>query len=115
MSQLDRATPEDLKEAFGQTEFRLARGREEIDRSMNTARVGQELFPYLMMLLVVVLAFEQVLSNRFYQDYDTARQPSRAAQLASRVLSPKREGAKRETAKRETSKREPPQVGASSR
>ena len=30
------------------------------------------------------LAAEQVISNRFYQDYDTARKKSRVAQLAER-------------------------------
>ena len=69
--------------------FRLAHNREEIDRSVSAGRVGQELFPYLILLLVLVLAGEQVLSNRFYQDYDTRQQQSRAAQLAQqRVPAP---------------------------
>jgi hypothetical protein len=34
--------------------------------------------------VVIVLAAEQVISNRFYQDYDTARKKSRVAQLAER-------------------------------
>ncbi len=35
------------------------------------------------MLVVIVLALEQVISNRFYQDYDTAAPRSCAAQLAA--------------------------------
>ena len=48
--------------------------------------MGQELFPYLIVLLVLILACEQVLANRFYQDYDTARAAiaGRASLLASR-------------------------------
>ena len=51
---------------------------------MNAGRVGQELYPYLIVLVVVILAFEQVLSNRFYQDYDTSVARSRTAQMAAR-------------------------------
>ena len=58
------------------------RNRDEIDRSVSAGRVGQELFPYLIVLLVLVLAGEQVLANRFYQDYDTTQHRSRAAELA---------------------------------
>ncbi len=82
VSQLDRAGEDDLKAAFGETPFRLAHDREEIDRSVSAGRVGKELFPYLIVLLVLVLAGEQVLANRFYQDYDTSQQRSRAAELA---------------------------------
>jgi hypothetical protein len=87
-SELVRATPDQLKTVFGPVKFQLARGRDEIDRSVNRGRVGQELYPYLIVLLVVVLALEQVISNRFYQDYDTAAPRSRAAQLASRASAP---------------------------
>ncbi len=87
-SDLVRATSDQLKAVFGPAKFQLARSREEIDRSVNRGRVGQELYPYLIVLLVVVLALEQVISNRFYQDYDTAAPRSRAAQLASRTGAP---------------------------
>ena len=83
VSQLERVTPDDLKLIFGETPFRLARDRESIDRNVNAVRVGRELFPYLMILLVLILAAEQVVSNRFYQDYDTKQQRSRVAELAS--------------------------------
>lgn len=82
VSQLARAGPDDLRAIFGETPFQLARSRDEIDRSVSAGRVGQELFGYLILLVVLVLACEQVLSNRFYQDYDTSVQRSRAAQLA---------------------------------
>jgi len=85
ISQLQRASREELQAVFGDTPFRLAANREEIDRSISAGRVGQELFPYLIVLAVIVLACEQVVSNRFYQDYDTTRQRSRAAQLAARL------------------------------
>jgi hypothetical protein len=82
VSNLDRAGESELQAAFGDTPYRLARNREEVDRSISAGRVGQELFPYLIVLLVLVLAGEQVLANRFYQDYDTAPTVSHAAELA---------------------------------
>jgi hypothetical protein len=82
ISELARASEEDLKATFGPVPFRLAHNRDEIDRSISAGRVGQELFPYVIVLLVLILAGEQVLSNRFYQDYNTAPQQSRAAELA---------------------------------
>lgn len=88
VSQLDRVTQDDLRAIFGESPFRLARSRDEIDRSVSAGRVGQELFPYLIALVVLVLACEQVLANRFYQDYDTSVKRSRAAQLAGRTLAP---------------------------
>jgi hypothetical protein len=83
VSQLDRVSEQDLKAIFGDTPFRLARGREEIDRSVSAGRVGQELYPYLIVLLAIILGCEQALSNRFYQDYDTTVARSGAAQLAA--------------------------------
>ena len=90
-SELNRVTQDDLAGVFGERAFHLARGRDEIDRSVSEVRVGQELYPLLIILLVVVLALEQVLSNRFYQDYDTSDRPSRAAQLAVRAASASRD------------------------
>ena len=66
-SDLMRMRPEDLKNVFGSTPFRLARNREEIDRSVSVARLGRELYPYLVVLLALILAAEQLLANRFYR------------------------------------------------
>ncbi len=85
VSQLERVGSQDLKAVFGDTEFRLAHNRDEIDRSVSAGRVGRELFPYLIVLLACILGCEQVLSNRFYQDHDTAVKRSRVAQLAERA------------------------------
>ena len=85
ISQLDRISDQDLKGVFGETPFRLARGRDEIDRSVSAGRVGRELYPYLIVLLAIILGCELALSNRFYQDYDTTIKRSGAAQLAARA------------------------------
>jgi len=83
VSQLDRVTSQDLKTVFGESEFRLATNRDEIDRSVSAGRVGHELFPYLIVLLAIVLGCEQALANRFYQDHDTGVKRSRAAQITA--------------------------------
>jgi hypothetical protein len=66
-SELARVTPVELEERFAPQKIRIARNRDEIDRSINTARVGVELYPHLMLLLALVLVAEQLLSNRFYR------------------------------------------------
>jgi hypothetical protein len=88
VSQLERAGRDELAAIFGETPFRLARSREEIDRSVSAGRVGRELFGYLIVLLALVLGCEQALANRFYQDYDTSQERSRAAQLAGGAAAP---------------------------
>ena len=47
ISRLDRIDGEQLKTLFGDTPFRLAHDREEIDRNVSAGRVGHELFPLL--------------------------------------------------------------------
>ncbi|MBI3836331.1 MAG: BatA domain-containing protein [Planctomycetia bacterium] len=91
VSQLDRVSIQDLKTVFGETQFHLARDRDEIDRSVSAVRVGQELYPYLIVLLAIILGCELALSNRFYQDYDTAVKRSDAALLAARTAAGKPE------------------------
>lgn len=67
-SDLARLDEAKLKDVFGETEFRLAHSREEIDRDVSAGRVGQELFPYLIVLIAVILGCEQLLANRFYRE-----------------------------------------------
>lgn len=64
---LTRYPPEKLEAILGANRFHLARSQEEIDRAVGTDRIGSEFYPLLMLLLVVALAGEQVLGNRFYR------------------------------------------------
>lgn len=85
VSRLERVSAEQLKTLFGKTPYRLARNREEIDRSVSASRVGRELYPYLMILLAIVLAGEQILSNRFYRhEQETPTGATREELLATR-------------------------------
>jgi hypothetical protein len=67
-TRLDRLTDAELKEMFGRVKFRLAHTREQIDRDISVGRVGRELFPFLIVMLAMVLALELFVSNRFYRD-----------------------------------------------
>lgn len=65
---LARTDEEQLQEIFGETPFRIARQRSELEGNVNRGRVGRELFPTLILLLAFVLAAEHILANRFYRE-----------------------------------------------
>ena len=65
---LTRADEEHLKSVFGDTTFRIARQRSELEGNVNRGRVGRELFPPLIVLLAFILAAEHLLANRFYRE-----------------------------------------------
>lgn len=51
---------------FGPESYRLARDRESVDSSVGQARYGQQLFPYLWLLVLLLLVGEQAMASRFY-------------------------------------------------
>lgn len=63
---LTRVGQQQLEQLLGKDQFRVAREREEINRTIGEARAGREFFPWLMVFLVVVLGLEHLLANRFY-------------------------------------------------
>ena len=65
-SDLVRTTPETLDELLGPNRYQLAREKEEINRDIGQARRGREFYPFLLVVLVVVLGLEHLLSNQFY-------------------------------------------------
>jgi hypothetical protein len=67
-TQLGRISEEELAEFFGPDNYRIARTADEIERDLNTARVGYELFPWLILVVAVALALEHTVANRFYRE-----------------------------------------------
>ena len=63
---LTRIEPADLDTIFGANRYQLARKKDEIQRQQGTMRRGQEFYPLLLLLLVIVLGMEHLLANRFY-------------------------------------------------
>jgi hypothetical protein len=93
-TRLERASDADLKAVFGDFAFRLARNREEIDRSVNAARVGQELYPFLIVIVALLLGGELLLANRFYRaDYRTETARAASQTTAATIEATKREAA----------------------
>ncbi len=66
-TQLERITEEELAEVLGPIDYRVARTADEIERDINTARVGRELFPALILAVAIVLALEHAVANLFYR------------------------------------------------
>lgn len=67
-SRLKSITPESLDSVLGKGTYSLAQDTESLEKAVGLARVGIELFPWLMLILLVVLSFESFLANRFYKD-----------------------------------------------
>ncbi len=67
-TRLERISEQELAKVLGPIEYRLARTTAEIERDINTARVGRELFPLLILLVAIALALEHALANRFYRE-----------------------------------------------
>jgi len=68
---------EQLTEILGESSHTLARDTTELNRGIGRARVGRELFPFLILIVVGLLAFEHLLSNRFYSTEPTTKQSAK--------------------------------------
>jgi hypothetical protein len=59
----------DLDKLFGGKKgYALVDHPDELVRMVNIGRVGRELFPWLMILIMIVVTIESVLANRFYRE-----------------------------------------------
>lgn len=65
---LARLAPEELAKLFGDIPVNLARSQDEIRREVSLGRVGRELYPWLVVLLALLLIGEQLIANWFYRD-----------------------------------------------
>lgn len=68
ISELARVEYATIVDALGKDRVQIARSQEEIEVRVGQGRVGRELFPMLMVLLVIALGVETLLANRFYRD-----------------------------------------------
>ena len=64
---LTRIDPDKLDSFLGHERYQLARQKNEIVRQQGTTRRGMEFYPLLMLMMMVVLAVEYLMSNRFYK------------------------------------------------
>jgi len=56
-----------LDTAFGAGRFEIVQQKEEIKRQQGTNRRGKELYPLLMLMLLVGMCLENLISNQFYR------------------------------------------------
>jgi hypothetical protein len=68
ITRFDRAAADQIVKALGEKRTRVARTREDIEVRVGLARMGRELFPWLILAVALVLAAEQLLANRFYRE-----------------------------------------------
>ncbi len=64
---LKRLRPSELDELLGEKRYGLARDPEQLERSVNTGRLGQEVYGLLMGLLIFVFVTEQTTATWFYR------------------------------------------------
>jgi hypothetical protein len=66
-SDLRRLTESDLDGLLGAKRYSVARDLHQLNRSVNTGRLGQEVFGLIMAVLLLVFAWEQATATWFYQ------------------------------------------------
>ncbi len=62
----------ELDTLLGEGRYSKARHIEELDRAVQNSRLGQEIFPLLMVLVVIFFVGEHFVANYFYDDGATA-------------------------------------------
>jgi hypothetical protein len=67
-SDLTRLTEQDLGDLLGENRFKTARNLEELEDEIDAADLGQEVFPVVLMLLIIVFCGEHLVANRFYEE-----------------------------------------------
>ena len=65
---LTRLTADDLNEILGPDRYQLARSIEELKSHIRSSDLGQEVFPILLVALLVFFCGEHLVANRFYQE-----------------------------------------------
>jgi hypothetical protein len=67
-SDFRRLTEDDLTQLFGEKRFSLARDIATLQRHVNTGRLGEEVYPLLLLLVLLVFCGEHFVANWFYAE-----------------------------------------------
>ncbi len=65
---LTRIEPDRLKDTFGLPDDCVARTKEALEVGVSSGRVGRKLFGPLILMMVIILALEHCVANRFYRE-----------------------------------------------
>ena len=66
-SDFTRLTPEQLDEVLGKDNYQVARDINELKANINIADIGKEVFPVVMLLLIIAFCGEHLVATRFYE------------------------------------------------
>jgi hypothetical protein len=66
-AQLTPLGPGDLDALFGNDQYKLADNPESLKTAIATTRIGHEIFPWIMAVILVLLTAENLLANRFHR------------------------------------------------
>lgn len=66
-TQLQKISRDDLNAMFGEERYRVTHNLDELERIVNVGRLGEELFPQVLVLVIIVFCAEHLVSNRFYE------------------------------------------------
>jgi len=78
-SAFSRLIPADLDNLFGEKRYGVARDIESLTRSVTTGRLGIEIFPLILGLVILVFCLELIVANRFYEADQSPETASRKA------------------------------------
>jgi len=67
-SDLTRLTLSDLDDRLGKDRYKVSESLEKLKDDINAADLGQEIFPLLLVLVVVIFCGEHLVANRFYEN-----------------------------------------------
>ncbi|GAB5443513.1 MAG: hypothetical protein Fues2KO_38620 [Fuerstiella sp.] len=67
-SNLQKISADELDEVLGEGRYSRVRDPQELDRAVNLGRLGIEVFPILMGLLVLLFISEHLMANYFYEE-----------------------------------------------
>jgi hypothetical protein len=67
-TQLAALEKADLDVLFGKDGYQVAESPEDLIRLVKIVRVGQEMFPWLMALILILVTLENLLANRFHRE-----------------------------------------------
>jgi hypothetical protein len=76
---LDRISQGELTELFKNVSVQIAHDRSDLVRQLTAGRAGLDATPYVLILMVLVLAMEQVMANRFYRPPGDRKEPRMTA------------------------------------
>ncbi len=71
-SVLTSLTPAELDELFGKGRYAVAEDTESLKRAISEVRIGHEVFPWLLLLVLALITAENLLANRFHRERNTA-------------------------------------------